>query len=75
MEASMTQIDREKNLIVVAAIGKYAEMHGINNAEAFEIFKRYDLPDILRNNYDTLHTQDLFEGARFADDYIARHSA
>jgi hypothetical protein len=29
----------------------------------------------LRNNYGTLHTQGLFEGAFFAEDYIMRHSA
>jgi hypothetical protein len=63
-----------KNLIVVAALDKFAEMHGISNIEAFELFRRYDLFKVLRNNYCTLHTQGLFEGAFFADDYIARHS-
>jgi hypothetical protein len=71
----MTQVEREKNLIVVAAIDRYADIHGISNIEAFKIFKHYDLLKILRDNYATLHTQGLFEGAMFADDYIARKSA
>jgi hypothetical protein len=70
----MTQIDRKKNLIVVAAIDRYADTHGISNLEAFELFKRFKVLELLRDNYDTLHTQGLFEGASFADDYIARKS-
>lgn len=71
----MTQTDRAKNLIIVAAIDRYADMHDISNIEAFELFKRHGLLKLLRDNYDTLHTQGLFEGAAFADDYIARRSA
>jgi hypothetical protein len=70
----MTQIEREKNLIIVAALDRYADMYEIGVLDAFDIFKRYGLLDILRDNYGTLHTQGLFEGASFADDYIARHS-
>jgi hypothetical protein len=71
----MTKIDREKNLIVVAAIDRYADMHGMSNLEAYALFKRHGLLEILRENYATLHTQGLFEGAVFADDYIAGHPA
>jgi hypothetical protein len=71
----MTQVDREKNLIIVAAIDQYADVHGISNLEAFELFNRFGLLKLLRDNYDTLHTQGLFEGAMFAEDYIARNSA
>ncbi|MDR2610300.1 MAG: DUF3791 domain-containing protein [Clostridiales Family XIII bacterium] len=71
----MTQTDRTKNLIVVAALDRYADMHGISNLKAFEIFRRYGLLELLRDNYETLHTQDIFEGALFADDYITRNSA
>jgi hypothetical protein len=71
----MTQNEREKNLIIVAAIDRYAEVHGISNLEAYERFKQFDLFRVLRDNYDTLHTQDLFEGAAFAEDYIARQTA
>ena len=71
----MTQIERNENLIIVAAVERYASMHGIVTVEAFDLFKRYDLFSILRENYETLHTQGLFEGAFFADDYISRQTA
>jgi len=65
-------VARSENLIIVAAVERYAGMHGISTVEAFDLFKRYDLFSILRENYDTLHTQGLFEGALFANDYIER---
>jgi hypothetical protein len=70
----MTRTDREKNLIIVAAIDRYADIHGISNLEAFNLFQRYGLLKLLRDHYDTLHTQGLFEGALFAEDYIARNT-
>ena len=70
----MMTTERAKNLIVVAALDKYARTHGISNIEAYELFLRYDLLNLLRDNYATLHTQDLYEGAAFADDFISRHS-
>jgi len=71
----MTQLERNENLIIVAAVERYASMHGIGVVEAFDLFNKYDLFSILRENYDTLHTQDLFEGALFAHDYITRQTA
>ena len=66
------QKEREQNLIIVAALDKFSEEQGISLKEAVQLFKRYNLFNILRDNYDTLHTQDIFEGARFARDYIAK---
>ena len=70
----MLSRERQENLIIVAAVDGYATMHNISPVQAYEVFDHYDLFDILRENYDTLHTQDLFEGAQFADDYISRHN-
>ena len=70
----MSETERLKNLIIVAAVERYADMHKISSIDAFDRFKTYGLFEILRNQYDILHTQDLFEGARFADDYISRVS-
>jgi hypothetical protein len=68
----MTEKQRAENLIIVASIDGYAHEHGISNETTFEIFKQHDMFKVLRDNYETLHTQSLFEGAKFAGDYIAR---
>ena len=70
----LTQTERNENLIIVAAVDRYASMHGIGVVEAFDLFKEYDLFSILRENYGALHTQGIFEGASFADDYISRQT-
>ena len=70
----MTDTERTKNLIIVAAVEKYADMHEISVIEAYDRFKTFGLFEILRSQYEVLRTQDLFEGARFADDYITRVS-
>jgi hypothetical protein len=71
----VSQTEHIQNLILVAAVDGYARKHNISPIEAFDIFEHYGLFEILRDNYETLHTQELFEGARFADDYIVRHTA
>jgi hypothetical protein len=70
----MTDLERGKNLIVVAAIDRYADEHGLTNKEVHAVFQNYNLLNIIRENYDTLHTQGLFEGAAFAEDYIMGHT-
>ncbi|MDR1078699.1 MAG: DUF3791 domain-containing protein [Propionibacteriaceae bacterium] len=71
----MTTMEREQNLIIVAALDRYAAEHDLTPLEAFDQFDRFGVFDLLRDNYATLHTQDLFEGARFAEDYITRQAA
>ena len=71
----MSQRERMQNLIIVAAVDGYAHAHGISALDAFDIFQRHDLFKVLRDNYETLHTQSLDESARFADDYISRQMA
>jgi len=70
----LSQTEHIQNLILVAAVDGYARHNKISPIEAFDTFESYGLFEILRENYETLHTQELFEGARFADDYISRHS-
>jgi hypothetical protein len=70
----MTKEERGQNLIIVAAVEGYADTHRITPLEAFDLFERHDLFQILRDNYSTLHTQSLFEGAYFAEDYLSRSS-
>ncbi|MDR1189089.1 MAG: DUF3791 domain-containing protein [Bifidobacteriaceae bacterium] len=71
----MASLEREQNLIIVAAVEGYSREHGITPLETFELFRRHDMFKVLRRNFDALHTQDLFEGARFAHDYLARQAA
>jgi len=66
----MNQIERDKNLMVVAAAEGYAGRHGIPTTDAFALLLRYGVVEAIRQNYNTLHTQSLDESVYFAEDMM-----
>jgi hypothetical protein len=58
--------------MVVAAVEGYSFGHGMDEKDAFDLFSRHDLFDLLRSQYDTLHTQSLDESVSFAEDILSR---
>ena len=58
--------------MVVAAVEGYSFEHGLNEKDVFDLFSRYNLFNLLRSQYDTLHTQSLDEGVSFAKDFLSR---
>jgi hypothetical protein len=71
----MTQAERDSNLMVVAAVVGYANNHGISAVAAFDMLRQHDVIALIRENYETLHTQSLDESVGFAEDVIARKTA
>ena len=63
---------RDENLMLVAAVERYAQKHRIPTADSFEIFRKYDINTLIRKHYNALHTQPLDESFYFADDIINR---
>jgi hypothetical protein len=74
MPTEHTERERIENLILTAAIDGYATMHDISLLETVDLFKRFGVFGLLRDNYETLHTQAPYESAAFADSYITRMS-
>lgn len=68
----MTQTEMDKNLIVVAAVEGYALKHSLNTQDVLKKFQQFGILDLLRSQYDVLHTQDLEESVSFAEDVLAR---
>lgn len=68
----MTQTEMDKNLIVVAAVEGYAQKHSINTQDVLKKFQQFGILDLLRSQYDILHTQNLDESVSFAEDVLAR---
>ena len=67
--------ERDANLLVVAAVQGYSLKHGIPASETAVLFSHKGLFDIIRANYEVLHTQSLEESASFAEDILARMDA
>ena len=62
----------DKNLLVVTAIQGYAENHHISESEAFDRFSMHNIQNLIRKQYDALHTQSLEETIDFAEDVMRR---
>ena len=65
----------DENLLVVAAVEAYAYNHNISSSETFELFKKYNIPNLIRENYESLHTQDLDDTIQFAEDVLKKYIA
>nr|AGS53963.1 hypothetical protein [uncultured bacterium contig00151] len=70
-----TEDQRDRNLLVVAAVEGYASRYKISASETLELFLKHGITDSIRRCYETLHTQDLSECVLFAEDILARKSA
>ena len=71
----MNDTQHDKNLLVVAAVEEYARRHQISAHETLGIFLKYGITDSIRDCYETLHTQDIYESVSFAEDILKRKSA
>ena len=65
----------EENLLVVVAVEEYSRRHGISAYETLRLFQQYGVIDSIRQCYDTLHTQDIYECVEFAEDILKRKIA
>jgi hypothetical protein len=63
---------RDENLMLVAAVERYAQQHRIPTASSFDIFRQYGINKLIRKHYNALHTQPLDESFYFAEDVINR---
>ena len=65
----------DENLLVVVAVEEYARRHKITSHETLGIFLKYGITESIRQCYDTLHTQDIYECVSFAEDILKRKNA
>jgi len=68
----MDEIQRTKNLLVVAAVEEYARRHGISAHETLGLFLKFGVTETIRQCSETLSTQGLDECALFAEDILKR---
>lgn len=71
----MTQREKDENLMIVSAVIGYALKHGIETADAFDIFQKHDIFASIRACYDVLHTQSIDESLYLAEDILARNAS
>ena len=68
----MTEIERDKNLMLVYAVEGYSHRHNLPEKDVITLFRRHGINQLIRKNYNALHTQDLDECISFAEDVLTR---
>jgi len=68
-------IRQGENLLVVVAVEEYARRNGLSAHETLQLFLKFDITESIRQCYETLHTQDIYECVLFAEDILKRKSA
>jgi hypothetical protein len=68
----MTTTQHDENLFVVFAVEEYARQHGISAHDTLELFLKFGVTESIRQCYDTLHTQSIYECVSFAEDILKR---
>ena len=71
----MTDTQHEENLLVVFAVEEYSRRQGIPAHETIDLFLKHGITNAIRQCYETLHTQDIYECVLFAEDMIKRKTA
>ena len=67
----MTETERDQNLMIVYAVEGYSQLHNLPEKNVISLFWKYGINELIRKNYNTLHTQDLDECISFAEDVLS----
>ena len=67
----MTESERDQNLMVVYAVEGYAQRYNLPEKKVMALFKNHGIIQLIRQHYNTLHTQDLDEVITFAEDILS----
>ena len=71
----MSDTQHDENLLVVFAVEEYARRHKISAYETLILFLKFGITESIRQCYDTLHTQDIYECVSFTEDILKRKNA
>ena len=66
----MTEIERDQNLMLVYAVEGYSHRHNLPEKDVIILFRKYNINQLIRKNYNALHTQDFDESISFAEDVL-----
>jgi len=67
----MTETERDQNLMLVYAVEGYSQRHNLPEKDTLALFRKHGINQLIRKNYNTLHTQSLDESISFAEDILS----
>jgi hypothetical protein len=66
-----TSREHDQNLMLVYAVEGYSQRHGLPEKDVLALFQKHGINQLIRDNYNALHTQDLDESISFAEDVLS----
>jgi hypothetical protein len=67
----MSETKRDQNLMLVYAVEGYSQRHNLPEKDVILLFQKHGISELIRKNYNALHTQDLDEAISFAEDILS----
>lgn len=64
--------EKEADLIVIAAAEEYGYKKNMAVSDVLQLFQKENIFNLLRSQYEVLHTMDLSEGTEFVESYLKR---
>ena len=65
------ETDRDQNLMLVYAVEGYSQRYNLPEKDVINLFRKHGINNLIRKNYNALHTQDMDESIAFAEDVLA----
>ena len=67
----MTETEHDQNLMLVYAVEGFSQRHNLPEREVITLFQKHGIAQLIRKNYNALHTQELDESISFAEDVLS----
>jgi hypothetical protein len=67
----MTETEHDQNLMLVYAVEGYSQRHNLPEKDVIGLFRKYGINELIRKNYNALHTCDFDESISFAEDVLS----
>jgi len=63
--------EHDQNLMFVYAVEGYSQAHNMPEKDVIALFKKHGISQLIRENYNALHTQDFDESISFTEDVLS----
>jgi hypothetical protein len=71
----VNELQNDVNLLIVTAVEGYSAKHNLPTDVALKRLRDAKAISAIRRNYESLHTQSIYESIDFVDDFVNRNFA
>ena len=71
VKPNVLSTEHDQNLMLVYAVEGYSQRHNVPEKDVLVLFRKYGINQLIRKNYNALHTQDFDESISFAEDVLS----